>query len=880
MKNKNTNSVIHRRLFNTVFILLFSLSLNAQTPQAQVFQEWTSTAGAQSFFQKSVTKTDASSNVFIAGASLNSSGDYDIMVAKYSPDGYLYWYNQYAGGGNGNDFATALTIDGSGNVIITGSVVNDVLDSNDVVTIKYNSSGTQQWATSYHGGTGSDVGTDIVADASGNIFVSGATNQGSSTKFDALLLKYNSSGTQQWASLYNYNSLWDGGYRVVLLNGGKIGIAAIAQNSNTNYKLAVVKYNANGSFSSATVTGNSGIGFTMVYSCVVDNQHNMYVTGCTNGTSSVDYYTIKLDSALNQLWTATYNGASNLNDEAKGIVVDGSGNVYITGYCSTSSQGKDMVTIKYNSGGTQQWAKIYNGIGSGDDEAFAIAIDASGNPVVCGASNNGDSYDYYTVKYDPSANIKWQMTWNSAANRSDRAMDVAVDQNGAVIVTGQSMTSATTFTYVTIKYSEHAILTPTDSEPLLHAFCFTENRGQLLDTDNKEIPEVKFYNRENAGRQQLYFTDDRLSYVFARLDTSSTSPIDTLERIDMTFDNSNSDKLIYGMDKRTDYVNYFLGQFTDPFGRIANYDRLYHEEVYDGIDVMYASNSRGLKYYYLISPNASTSDLAEVYDGASNIYVDTNGDLVIEGQLGTIRRPQPKVWEVTSGGSTVSLTWQPSYNVTGNVVTLTLGAYTAGNTLVIQVDFGNAPTIQQNPNDNLDWATHYGSQAGNYDPIGDTETDLYGNSYFSGYTAANAFPVANGVQTSPGGNTDGTILKFDPGADRLWATYIGGPGAEATYHIDVDTAGNVYFGGRTTGGIFTTPLAGAYYDNSHNGGFDWHLGKILTNGSSLLWSTYYGAGGDDYFADMKVTPTADRLYYIGNTGSSAFPLCPKTGAYN
>ena len=476
--------------------LLTALYAHAQTPQNVVMEEWTTASGSQNFFQKSVTKTDASSNVFIAGATVNLSGNYDIIVAKFSPDGYQFWCNQYAGSGGGNDYATALTIDGSGNVIITGTVLNSLSDSNNVITIKYNSSGTQQWASTYHGGTGTDIGTALAVDGSGNVYVTGTSNRGSTNKFDVVTIKYNSSGTQQWASHYNYNNLSDGGFKIAV-SGTKVSVAAGVQNNAVDYKVAAIGYNGTtGAFSSATVSSSSGIGFAMVYGVTTDAAKNFYITGCkTNTGAALDYYTVKYDSNLVVQWTATYNGSASIDDEAKGIVVDASGNVYVSGYSKSATQGKNIVTIKYNSGGTQQWTKTYNGAASQDDEAYAIAIDASGNPVVCGASHNGVSYDYYTVKYDPSNTIKWERTWNSAANRSDRAMDVAVDQNGAVIVTGQSMTGATTYTYITVKYSDHSVLTPTDSEPLHQAFLFNANRGQLKEKDGKDITEIKNYNK-------------------------------------------------------------------------------------------------------------------------------------------------------------------------------------------------------------------------------------------------------------------------------------------------------------------------------------------------------------------------------------------------
>jgi hypothetical protein len=249
--------------------------------------------------------------------------------------------------------------------------------------------------------------------------------------------------------------------------------------------------------------------------------------------------------------------------------------------------------------------------------------------------------------------------------------------------------------------------------------------------------------------------------------------------------------------------------------------------------------------------------------------------------LDTMRRPKPRVWEITSSGSTVSLSWQPTHNVSGDDVSYSFGSYNSGNTLIVEVDFGSAPAIaQQDPNDNLDWATHYGSQATGYGQVNDVETDASGESYFSGYTYANNFPTWLAAQATSGGNAEGIIMKFYNNTARNWITYLGGSGADMLYHIDVDTAGYVYFGGRSSGTISPVALSGAYNDNTANGSTDWHVGKIDTSGTMLLWSTYYGGSSAEYLTDIKVTPLADRLYVTGSSASSGFPIRNKTGAYN
>jgi hypothetical protein len=186
----------------------------------------------------------------------------------------------------------------------------------------------------------------------------------------------------------------------------------------------------------------------------VDGSGNVYVTGYSGGSgTSLDYATIKYDPAGNQLWEKRYNGPGNSADWAYAIAVDGSGNVYVTGYSYGSGTSLDYATIKYDPAGNQLWEKRYNGPGNSDDWTYAIAVDGSGNVYVTGYSwGSGTSLDYATIKYDPSGNQLWEKRYNGPGNYDDNARAIAVDGSGNVYVTGQSYGGGTSTDYATIKY--------------------------------------------------------------------------------------------------------------------------------------------------------------------------------------------------------------------------------------------------------------------------------------------------------------------------------------------------------------------------------------------------------------------------------------------
>src|ERR1051326_7596422 len=103
--------------------------------------------------------------------SLNS--DFDYLTICYSGAGAQQWLQTYNSSYDSTDQATAITLDGAGNIYVTGSSF-DSLTGNDITTIKYSGSGTQQWTETLNSVNNfSDIPGTVAVDPFGNTYVSG-----------------------------------------------------------------------------------------------------------------------------------------------------------------------------------------------------------------------------------------------------------------------------------------------------------------------------------------------------------------------------------------------------------------------------------------------------------------------------------------------------------------------------------------------------------------------------------------------------------------------------------------------------------------------------------------------------------------------------------
>jgi uncharacterized delta-60 repeat protein len=360
---------------------------------------------------------DNSGNVYVTGFSVGSGTGNDYATIKYNSAGVEQWVQRYNGPGNSWDDASSVAIDSAGNVYVTG-YSNGGGTGNDYATIKYNSSGVQQWVQRYNGpGNTDDRANSIAVDSEGNVYITGYS-VGSGTNFDYATIKYNSSGVQQWVQRYNGpGNHGDQATSIAVDSAGNVYVTGYSNGSGTGNDYATIKYNSAGVEQWVQRYNGPGSIDDRANSIAVDNAGNVYVTGRSRGSgTNDDYATIKYNSSGVQQWVQRYNGPSNTTDAANSIAVDNAGNVYVTGGSIGSGTQYDYATIKYNPTGVQQWVQRYNGPGNLSDAATSIAVDNAGNVYVTGGSDGSitGNLDYATIKYsqgiaitNPQAGEKW-----------------------------------------------------------------------------------------------------------------------------------------------------------------------------------------------------------------------------------------------------------------------------------------------------------------------------------------------------------------------------------------------------------------------------------------------------------------------------------------
>lgn len=145
---------------------------------------------------------DSLGNVYVSGSIEDQFHYGDYATIKYNNSGMQEWVRIYSGTSNFMDVSEAMKVDKLGNSYVTG-YSTEASEGYNITTIKYNSNGQRLWIEKYNNGL-NDIGFSIDIDDNGNVYVTGESD-GNGTSNDFATIKYDSSGNQQWCMRYDFS---------------------------------------------------------------------------------------------------------------------------------------------------------------------------------------------------------------------------------------------------------------------------------------------------------------------------------------------------------------------------------------------------------------------------------------------------------------------------------------------------------------------------------------------------------------------------------------------------------------------------------------------------------------------------------------------------
>ena len=296
---------------------------------------------------------DNAGNVYVTGWSQGNFTDADFATIKYDSNGNQIWVARYNGPASGEDKASAVAVDSAGNVYVTGSSTGSSTGNGtgaDYTTIKYDSDGNQLWVARYNGSANKgDQASAMALDGLGNIYVTGSS-AGSGTETDYATVKYDSHGNQLWATRYSGPANGEDGATVLAVDiSSNVYVTGASTGNATGADYVSIKYDVNGNQLWVARYNGPAHSEDTASALVMDRAGSIYVTGWSTGNgTSYDYATIKYSNAGKQLWVARYDGPASRPDKAYALALGNSGSIYVTGRSSGKGTYYDFATIKYN----------------------------------------------------------------------------------------------------------------------------------------------------------------------------------------------------------------------------------------------------------------------------------------------------------------------------------------------------------------------------------------------------------------------------------------------------------------------------------------------------------------------------------------------------
>jgi hypothetical protein len=309
-------------------------------------------------------------------------------------------------------------------------------------------------------------------------------------------------------------------------------------------------------------------------------------------------------------------------------------------------------------------------------------------------------------------------------------------------------------------------------------------------------------------------------------------------------------------------VNYIIGNDPERWHQaLSTYREVVYRDLWPGIDMRFRTTRGQLEYRFILRPGAHVEDIRLAYAGADGVTLAADGDLSVRTPAGTLTNARPFSYQHVEGRRAAIESRFVVHE--GGDGPATYGFALAGN-----VDPARSIVIDPS----LVYSTYLGGSG--QDAGFGIAVDDAGHAYVTGVTQSTDFPTTAGAYAvANAGSSDAFVVKFgDTGTSLLYATYLGGSGADSGTEIVLDASGAAYVSGGTSSVDFpTTP--GAFDTTYNGGGEDAFVAKLDPTSGALTYSTYLGGASDDRALSIAVDVTGSA-YVAGETKSSDFPTTP------
>jgi hypothetical protein len=781
-----------------------------------------------------VGATSAYPIIFSSDVNIASGSSSNLFLVKYNSSGTAQWVKTATG--TWDDVGDSVTLDASGNIYVAGRTRSPTLDFGNGVTVsanndsnyttfvvKYNSSGVAQWANA-SAGASSNYPHGVGVDSSGNVYVGGyfvggmdtsfggitLTNRGS---YDFFLVKYNSSGTIQWAlnpqagtgsdnddiaglSVAPDDNIYITGYTWASLGfpGGK---TVPSSSGSAEFFIAKIYPDGNAAWAIRT----TGTGSDYGYGIHAYDNNTIYVTG--------EFASATLDFNNSQVLTRT--SASTL---------------------------KDFFLAKYAGDGNVVWAKMtQNDSGTRDDRGRAVYSNGSVTSVVGFTDSNMDfgnsktitvdgNNNLFVASYNTSGTAQWASSpqGNSSATSYEVVKGVSIADDNTFCVAGSYQSSLNFGNNISLDVStgRDLMLIKYDANGTpLWARSTMNGSG----SGSGEYFEDVYTDSSGNIYASGYFNSGNLEFGNNVLKTNSGS----VDAIAIKYNSSGTAQL--ALDINGTKEDYALKIKADSSGNIYVAGNTKSQPINFGNGVTYYSSNDKNRDVFVAKFNSSgvaqwaKGGGSQYDDYVKGLVVDSGGNVYINGYSGSADANFDGTILPNQGSLDIFLV---KYDSSGNLQWVKSSLYSSGTS----TDYADGLAI-----------------------------DSTDNLYFLGHTYS-SLKFASDINISNTSSGDMFLVKYNSSGDAQWLARATGSSNEVPYSVSADNNA-VYVSGSS---LSSTINFGNGYTFTNRGAYDVYATKYALDTNTLLWAkmTYSGTGNDYGYA---IAGKNNRILIGGNYAS-------------